>query len=97
MFHNTKEMKIRHYAVQLLEENNFLPQFLRGNKSKNISEEELKIILLHIVPNLWGKKNHGVGIRLQEKKLPHHPNFFELMNVVEQVYKGVDTPSKKIS
>ena len=66
---NSRELKVRHYAARLTKINKYLAVFTGLNLNKTIGETEINKIILHSMPNYWGKKDLLQGFILRRDLL----------------------------
>ena len=53
-----------------------------------MSPEELNKIIIHFVPNAWAEQAYLQGWGFKERTYKNTCEFFECMEILEQVYKG---------
>ena len=89
------DMPLKRFAAQLTEINNFLHILPSLDAKKNMTNEELKEILLHALPNGWENQSWLQVWNFEIKAYRETCVIFERMEISEQVYEG-QTPSKRI-
>ena len=88
-----QDIPFKIFAARLTELNIYLPLLPGSSAAKKIYSEELKNILLHAVPNLWGKKTYIQGWGFEGSSYKETCEIFKRMDIAEAIYKGV-SPSK---
>ena len=88
-------MYFKRFEAQLMEINNFLPLFPGYDPTKKIPSKELNEILLHAVPNGWGKHSYLRGWYFEMSTYRETCAVFDQMEISKQVYT-VKSPSKNI-
>ena len=76
-----------------MELNSYLTLFPGSIVSMEMATEELIEILLHAIPNVWGKQAYLQGWDFKGGSYKDTCNMFERMDIADQVYEG-GTPYK---
>ena len=89
----SRYLTFKRFNAQLTKLNNYPPLFHGSSAYEKMDPRELNDTLLHAVPNGWTKQAYLQGWEFEGKSYKDTCNFFERMEIAEQVYEGV-TPSK---
>ena len=86
-----RELQFKYFSARLTELNNYLPFFPGSSSNKKIPPQELNKILLHAVPKSWAKQAYLQGWDFEMKSYKATCKLFEIIEVAEQIYEGVNT------
>ena len=88
-------LKVRHYAVSLIDFNKYLDLFLGGELSEKIGVMEMNKILLNMMLNSWIKQAYVHQFDCDSTTFKKAVNMFEHIEIANYIYGGVVEPSYK--
>ena len=88
-----RSLKVKFYVAHLLDLNEYLASFPEANMTDKFGVIELNDILLNRIPNSWYKQAYVKGFYWKYIYFKNTINMFERMEISENIYEGVVTPS----
>ena len=82
----THYLKIIKYAEILSNINKYIPLFLGLENQRNMEEEYMKNIPLHLVPNRWIKQAYPQGFKYDSETFRVDINPFNNMEISKKIY-----------
>ena len=86
MYEKLRSLKVRRYAVRLVDFNEYMASFPWDTMAGKIVATELNEIILNSLPNIWYKQAYLQGFDCESISFRNAVNLFDRMVIVEKIY-----------